>query len=312
MPCLLALAFLVLTGLWNIIQSIHSLDASTAAGEQEEHQQQQAASCQKRLDSLDNLFNERRKIRQQATPTYKYKNDKMKFDLYEPEANCFSEERFGSDSGIRYEAFGDGPKFVCGADVLATKKAKCLVYSVGSNNDIRFEKAVHTYMKGCDIHTFDPTLSDKPFVGGDVATFHPWGLGSDGGKEGNTMHKRKNDGERMSFQTIFHNLGHTNRTLDILKIDCQGCEYAAMIPLFELIAAGRVKVDQVLIELHDSKKKNFTTQLNQFFSAADKAKLRIVHKERNQWGCDGFRCVEYALVSESFLRQANEAIMCSA
>jgi len=39
-------------------------------------------------------------------------------------------------------------------------------------------------------------------------------------------------------------------------------------------------VDQVLIELHDSKQDNFTSQLNEFFLAADKAKLRIVHKER--------------------------------
>jgi len=85
-----------------------------------------------------------------------------------------------------------------------------------------------------------------------------------------------------------------------------------MPPLFELIASGNVQVDQVLIELHDSKQDNFTSQLNEFFLAADKAKLRIVHKERNQWGCDGFRCVEYALVSESFLREANEAIPCSA
>ena len=156
------------------------------------------------------------------------------------------------------------------------------------------------------------TLDDTPFVGGEYATFHPWGLGTDGGKEGVTMHERRNDGERKSFQTVMQKLGHTNRTIDILKIDCQGCEYASMPPLFELIASGNVQVDQVLIELHDSKQDNFTSQMNEFFSAADKAKLRIVHKERNQWGCDGFRCVEYALVSESFLREANEAILCSA
>ena len=42
-----------------------------------------------------------------------------------------------------------------------------------------------------------------------------------------------------------------------------------------------------------------------------RAKLRITHKERNQWGCDGYRCVEYALVSEAFLREANGAVMCA-
>ena len=46
-------------------------------------------------------------------------------------------------------------------------------------------------------------------------------------------------------------------------------------------------------------------------AAADTAKLRITHKERNQWGCDGYRCVEYALVSESFLCEANGAVMCA-
>ena len=73
------------------------------------------------------------------------------------------------------EAFGDGPKFVCGVDVLAERAARegCLVYSVGSNNDIRFEKAVYDYMKGCEVHTFDPSMGDTPFVGSEYATFHP-------------------------------------------------------------------------------------------------------------------------------------------
>ena len=51
--------------------------------------------------------------------------------------------------------------------------------------------------------------------------------------------------------------------------------------------------------------------LQRFFAAADRARLRITHKERNQWGCDGYRCVEYALVSEAFLREANGAVMCA-
>ncbi len=45
------------------------------------------------------------------------------------------------------------------------------------------------------------------------------------------------------------------------------------------------------------------------FLAADKAKLRVFHKERNSWGhwnC----CIEYAFVSESFLREANGEIIC--
>ena len=78
----------------------------------------------------------------------------------------------------------------------------------------------------------------------------------------------------------------------------------------------KIKVDQVLIELHHTKvgrrlRGDFGRTLQRFFAAADTAKLRITHKERNQWGCDGYRCVEYALVSEAFLREANGAVMCA-
>ena len=81
-------------------------------------------------------------------------------------------------------------------------------------------------------------------------------------------------------------------------------------------AKRRRKVDQVLIELHHTKvgrrlRGDFGRTLQRFFAAADTANLRITHKERNQWGCDGYRCVEYALVSEAFLREANGAVMCA-
>lgn len=90
-----------------------------------------------------------------------------------------------------------------------------------------------------------------------------------------------------------------------LKIDCEGCEYAAIPPLFDLISSGKASVNQVLIELH-SKSPQI---LYVFFFAADRAKLRLPHKERNQWGCNGSRCVDYAFVSEAFLRKANGAII---
>jgi hypothetical protein len=84
-----------------------------------------------------------------------------------------------------------------------------------------------------------------------------------------------------------------------------------MPPLFGLIASGKIRVNQVLIELHATSTPS-STRLYDFFMAADRAKLRITHKERNHWGCAGHRCVEYALTSESFLREANGAILCPA
>lgn len=78
-----------------------------------------------------------------------------------------------------------------------------------------------------------------------------------------------------------------------------------MPPLFDLMSSGNSKVNQVLIELHD----HHTSPeiLYNFFLAADRAKLRITHKERNR---AVVRCVEYSFVSESFLREVNGAIIC--
>lgn len=246
----------------------------------------------------------------------------MIFDLFEPEAVCLTEERFGGSSDERFVAFGDGPKFVCGVDYLreyyATKKqkqkentendneTKCLVYSVGSNNNILFEKAVTTHMDGlCEIHTFDPTLQ-TPFVGDAYSTFHPWGLGKDGEKV-KVKKPTAMEFTTQSVERIMEELGHTGRTIDIFKIDCEGCEYEAMPPVFQAMAEGSLHIDQLLIEMHAHVSYDAMTD---FFAAADRAGFRITHKERNGWGCGGFGCVEYAFVSPSFLRRATAAAIC--
>ena len=75
-------------------------------------------NCGRELDALDNTFdrrrNVRRKVMQNIVDQYKKEKNKVqnitklkrKFDIYEPEAVCFSDERFGSKE--RYNAFGDG------------------------------------------------------------------------------------------------------------------------------------------------------------------------------------------------------------
>ncbi len=83
-----------------------------------------------------------------------------------------------------------------------------------------------------------------------------------------------------------------------------------MPPLFDLIASGEVQVNQILIELHLGVEALNFGNIYGFFLAADRAKFRITHKERNHWGCGGATCVEYSFVSESYLREANGSILC--
>jgi hypothetical protein len=302
--------------------------------------------CRTTLDALDETFNARRRVRELRI--YEFVRQSIVpgrisfFDSFEPESVCFTDERFGGGSP-RYNAFGDGPKFICGLDYLKDfssssssstsrqqqpmamannnnnnnndgqkKKKNCLVYSVGSNNEIDFEESISTLLPHCETHTFDPTLT-TPFIGDAYSTFHPWGIGEDNatityGNNNNLQFVTK------SLLGIYHALNHTGRTLDILKIDCEGCEYTAMIPLLNAIAAGDIQVDQILIELHmfDPGEPSDTTwqKLVDLFHFADRAKLRIFHKERNHWGCNGMGCVEYSLISEDFLRRANGHVVC--
>jgi hypothetical protein len=194
--------------------------------------QMQPLACQEKLDYLDDIFDKRRDARRRCTgpfvgmnmakPRVRKEAAKFLFDLYEPEATCFSDERFGQSIEFdRYQAFGDGPKFLCGVDLVAEESQKlgdCLVYSVGSNNQIDFEVSVYRYIPKCEIHTFDPTLPKNSFVGSTYSTFHPWGLGSEG-----QISSMKRGGEVVTFETksllsIKEALGHKGRKIDILKI----------------------------------------------------------------------------------------------
>ena len=251
----------------------------------------------------------------------------------------------------RYAAFGDGPKFICDIDYLMKSKSKksssttttttttsgssssgnsdssCLVYNVGSNNEISFEKAVYEHIvwntkndddndssqqdqQRCEIHTFDPTLSGE-YIGYKYSKFHPWGFCTD--NETVSYASGRIEFKTYSFDTVYNKmLNHTNRIIDIFKIDCEGCEFAVMVPIFDMIAQGKLQINQILIEMHSfgMTREKYHSQIIPFFEAADKAKMRLFHKERNHWGCQGSKCLEYALVSESYLRNSNKQWLC--
>ena len=225
------------------------------------------------------------------------------YDLFEPEWNCDEEDRIG-------KVFGDGGKFICGISTLANVTATdCLVYSIGSNYDTTFEQHVRQLTK-CEMHTFDPTIHVERLA--DVASqynfqVHPWGLG--------THHANVN---ALTLSNIMERLNHVGKTINILKIDCEGCEHEALAEVFQLCADGKLKIEQLAIEIHSHK--NIINPPTQpvtpgddynkavsFFKGADKCGLVIFHKERNHWGCDGYGCIEYSLISKQAARRVFES-----
>ncbi|CAD7955243.1 unnamed protein product [Amoebophrya sp. A120] len=122
-------------------------------------------------------------------------------------------------------------------------------------------------------------------------------------------------------------LGHTNRTIDVFKMDCEGCEWEVFAEIFaidekveaateagkgDLIVAARTPaIRQVLIELHEGTNLHYNSssrnphtlargcgpipQAERLFRTARKHGWVLFAKEANIQGTDG-RCVEVSFL----------------
>lgn len=195
------------------------------------------------------------------------------YDLFEPEWNCPLEQRVGVP-------YGDGGKWACSWP----QPSPCLVYSVGSNYDFSFEAAVHQANPNCEVHTFDPTVDPdksvqlaKPIN----AIFHNKGIGTElpeGGGPKASVH---------SLEEIIADLKHNKRErIDILKIDCESCEYTDSFLGYFKASCGdgnwlpnTTRISQVMLEFHGT---SFDV-IRGVFDVFDECGYRIFHKERNHW-----------------------------
>lgn len=181
---------------------------------------------------------------------------------WEPSWSCDFEERIGP--------IGDGGKWVCDAYKIKGKK-ECFVLSIGSNNDFSFEEGIHELNPDCEIHTFDHTVVSAnvpPFV-----KYHELGLAN------------KDEGKLVTMQSALKVAGLSGRNIDVLKIDCEGCEYEVYREFFN----GFIR--QVLIEIHYTNEESN----NLLFENMVQHGYVIFHKEPNTYGCGG-DCIEYSFI----------------
>jgi hypothetical protein len=99
----------------------------------------------------------------------------------------------------------------------------------------------------------------------------------------------------MCVAETLKKLNHDTQTITWLKVDCEGCEFTVIPKFF----ASSVKIEQVMVEMHGV---DAGLVAGAFRSLHD-AGMIIFHKERNHWGCEGYLCVEYSLVSSSYARR---------
>lgn len=205
---------------------------------------------------------------------------------YEPEFTCPHEFRLGK--------LGDGGKWVCDPHRIVKKETgdSCLVYSIGSNGNFEFEENVFRHVSSsCDIHTFD--VSDygqrKNFTIEAVKIgvhFHHWGIGE----------SRRIGSNMKRFSNIMKELNHQNKTIDLMKIDCERCEYAQYRDWLQDWNDMGVLVRQVMLEVHNSD----MPVIDDLFKAFQEAGYVLFHKEANFMNGGSAVEVTFLLLSKDF------------
>ncbi|KAJ3034748.1 Elongator subunit elp2 [Rhizophlyctis rosea] len=207
------------------------------------------------------------------------------FDLFQPtyECNAMDFIRIGQPSKA-----GDTGKWLCTDKLDMGKDKKCVIFSLGCNNQFDFEVDIKNLFPHCEIHTFDCTGSwSNPST-----TFHPWCMGGKDEKDG-----QGREYKRMS--TIAKELGV--ETISLLKMDIENFEWPFFLDLANEQPEHRPM--QILVEFHagmpvggppkpfdiaptlfENWEDSWVKPMVKLLRLFDQLGYRIAWQERNRWG----------------------------
>jgi FkbM family methyltransferase len=129
--------------------------------------------------------------------------------------------------------------------------SSCVVYSFGIGGDFLYEDQMAS--QGCEVHAFDPTtdLREK-HQSHSVPNVHFHFLGLTGKnattQKMDTFYGSVDQSVLKDLSTIMTELNHTH--LDVLKIDCEGCEWDVFSSFSKEDLATKVKL--LNLEIHFS------------------------------------------------------------
>ena len=225
------------------------------------------------------------------------------WDWFPPIFSCPWRDRLGR--------FADGGKVVCNWQALARMGEACTVVSVGVQKEVSFETELASRTR-CQIHAFDHTVPKLPNartveqtvvrpcdgVGrGGAISFRKLGLGSN-------LHQPGEASMLRTFDELTSSLGR----IDLLKIDCEGCEWAVFRQLQR--AGSLARVDQLLIELHLSDRRGHSLGIKEvadLFAACEEAGLYPFSSEPN-WRPAAVLNQKPWAIEYSFVRATAEAM----
>lgn len=135
------------------------------------------------------------------------------------------------NASATWQAFwaDDGAKHLC--EPKRTLAHPCRVVSIGSNGDASFETQIHALSPHCSIDTWDGTLfgarKKLRYALPAFINFHAQNMDND------------------TWKAYARPPGEAPMTVNILKIDCEGCEFESLPAFLE-----HVCVTQILLEVH--------------------------------------------------------------
>lgn len=171
------------------------------------------------------------------------------------------EVNFHCSHRMRIGKMGDGGKWVCDPFKLRDKN-DCVVYSAGSNGEFSFEMEMKKLLPKCSIFTLD---SKKYSCPKGLCTFHQIVLGN-----GSTLNSK-------TWKMLTTALGHSNRIIDIFKIDIEGAEYEFFTDMLNSNTSVKLLPRQILIEVHPA----IVPEMHRLFEAFQRNHYVIFSREPN-------------------------------
>ncbi|XP_046332834.1 probable methyltransferase-like protein 24 isoform X1 [Haliotis rufescens] len=141
---------------------------------------------------------------------------------------------------LRMGKVGDGGWEVCD-DEDFRPITPCLVYSFGINHDFSFDDDIAKNYR-CQVLSFDPSMKVKSHKRSPRVHFYKLGIA------GSDKVVMKKGWELRSLSSFKRQFKHTERIIDVLKMDVEGAEWSA---LPQMVSSGQLsRVRQLFVEFH--------------------------------------------------------------
>lgn len=177
--------------------------------------------------------------------------------------------------------------------------SECIIY-VSGGDDIAFANQFLDYTLArvvevglttpiCEVHVFQPNIENQQPLQRDNFNIHPWGFKS----KHNAANTTLIDASFKTFEETIQVLGHTDKTLSLLALDCEGCEFDVYNDLLSL----DIPVRQLLIQMHVVPNPN---QVHSMLNSLRFAGYVITHKEEEPNGSGEVYNFSFLKLSRSY------------